>query len=138
MDLANVRADGGSAAEFAKENHGEARSSKQCNDQHTNQTAYFLAPIITDYIRNTKRELYNEKLNNALEMLNLEWSKDDDTWTQCKRLNTSPLHRGNASNKNGPARVKQRMQWEGAVTPKRRVCQNPSRVTGITLGRRPW
>jgi len=45
-------------------------------------------------------------------MLNLEWSKDDDTRTQCKRLNTSPLHRRNASNKNGPARVKQRMQWE--------------------------
>jgi len=38
-------------------------------------------------------------------MLDLEWSKDDDTKTQCNRLNTSPLHRGNASNKNGQARV---------------------------------
>ena len=27
-------------------------------------------------------------------MLDLEWSKDDDTKTQCNRLNTSPLHRG--------------------------------------------
>jgi len=43
-------------------------------------------------------------------MLDLEWSKDDDTKTQCNRLNTSPLHRGNASNKNGPAQVKRQMQ----------------------------
>jgi len=41
-----------------------------------------------------------------------EWSKHDDTKTQCNRLNTSSLQRGNASNKNGPARVKRRMQWE--------------------------
>jgi len=45
-------------------------------------------------------------------MLDLEWSKDDDTKTQFNRLNTSPLHRGNASNKNGPARVDRRMRWE--------------------------
>jgi len=45
-------------------------------------------------------------------MLDLEWSKDDDTKTQCNRLNTSPLYQGNASNKNGPARIKRRMQWE--------------------------
>jgi len=50
-------------------------------------------------------------------MLALEWSKDDDTKTQCNRLSTSPLHRGNASNKNGPARVKQRMQWEASSKP---------------------
>jgi len=43
-------------SEFAKENHGEARSSKQCNDQRTDQTALFLAPIITDFIRNTEQE----------------------------------------------------------------------------------
>jgi len=94
--------------EFAKENHGEAGSSKQCNDQRTDQTAFSLAPIITDYIRNTK----SEKLEDALEMLGFEWSKDDDTKTQYKWLNTSPLHPGNASNKNGLARVKQPMQWE--------------------------
>jgi len=41
-------------SEFANENHGEAGSSKQCNDQRTDQTAFFLAPIITDFIRNTK------------------------------------------------------------------------------------
>ena len=125
-------------------------------------------PIITDFIRNnvTKRELYDEKLEDALETLNLEWSKDDDTKTvtQCNRLNTSPLHRGNASNKNGPARVKQQMQWESPSKPlavddplllperkvhaeiginwfrsrdnEMRVCQNPSRVA--TLGRTPW
>jgi len=79
-------------SEFANENHGEAGSSKQCNDQHTDQTVFFLAPIITDFIRNTKRELYDEKHEDALEMLDLEWSKDDDTKTQCNRLNASPLH----------------------------------------------
>jgi len=40
---------------------------------------FFWAPIITDFIRTTKRELYDEKLEDALEMLDLEWSKDDDT-----------------------------------------------------------
>ena len=103
-------------SEFANESHGEAGSSKQCNDQRTDQTA-FLAPIITDFIRNTKRELYDEKLEDALEMLDSEWSKDYDTKTQCNRLHTSPLHRGNASNKNGPARVKQRVQWEAPSKP---------------------
>ena len=62
-------------SEFAIENHGEAGSSKQCNDQRTDRTAFFLTPIITDFIRNTKRELYDEKLEDALEMLDLEWSK---------------------------------------------------------------
>jgi len=81
------------------------------------QTAFVLAPIITDFNRNTKRELYDGKLEYALKMLDLEWSKDDDTKTQCNRLNTSPLHRGNASNKNGPARIKRRMQWEAHSKP---------------------
>ena len=81
------------------------KSSKQYNDQRTDQTAFFLAPIITDFIRNTKRELYDEKLEDALEMLDLEWSTDNDTKTQCNRSNTSPLHRGNTSNKSVPARV---------------------------------
>ena len=54
---------------FANENHGEAGSLKKCNDQRADQTAFFLAPIITDFIRNTKRELYDEKLEDALEML---------------------------------------------------------------------
>ena len=72
----------------------------------------FLAPIITDFIRNTNRELHDEKLEDALEMLDLDWSKDDDTKTQCNWLNTSPLHRRIAFNKNCPARVKRRMQWE--------------------------
>ena len=104
-------------SEFANENHSEAGSSKQCNDQRTDQSSFFLAPIITDFIRNTKRELYDEKLEDALEMLDLKWSKDSDTKTQCNWLNTSPLHRGNASNKNGPARVKRRMQWEAPSKP---------------------
>jgi len=78
--------------EFANENHGEAGSSKQCNNQHTDQTTFCLAPIITDFIRNTERELYVEKLEDALEMLDLERSKDDDIKTQCNQLNTSPLH----------------------------------------------
>ena len=37
--------------------------------------------------------------------------------TQCNWLNTSPLHRGNASNKNGPARIKRWMQWEAPSKP---------------------
>jgi len=32
-------------------------------------------------------------------------------------MNTSPLHRGDASNKNGPAQVIQRMQWEAPSKP---------------------
>ena len=58
----------------------------------------------------TLKENSDEKVEDVLEMLDLECSKDNDTKTQCNRLNTSPFHRGNASNKNGPARVKQRMQ----------------------------
>ena len=81
------------------------------------QTAFFLAPIITDFIRNTKREPDDQKLEDALKMLDLEWSNDDDTKTQCNRLNTSPFHQGNASNKNGPARPKRRMQWEAPSKP---------------------
>ena len=104
-------------SEFAFEFHGEAGSSKQCNDQCTDQTVFFLVPIITAFIRNTKRERNDEKLEDALEMLDLDWSKDDDTKMQCKRLNTSQLHLGNASNKNGPARIKRRMQWEAPSKP---------------------
>jgi len=37
-------------SEFANENHSEAESSKQCNDQQTDQIAFVLAPIITDFI----------------------------------------------------------------------------------------
>jgi len=55
--------------------------------QRTDHTAYFVAPIITmtDFIRNTKREFYDdsEKLEYVLEILDLEWSKDNDTKTQC-------------------------------------------------------
>jgi len=50
-------------------------------------------------------------------MLDLKLSKDDDTKTQCNRLNTISLHRGNASTNNGPARVKRRMQWEAPSKP---------------------
>ena len=59
-------------SEFANENHGEAGNSKQCNGQRNDQTTFFLAPIIADFIRNTKRELYDEKLEDALGMLDLE------------------------------------------------------------------
>jgi len=43
----------------------------------TDQTAYLPAPIITDFIENTKRKLYDVKLEHALEMLDLEWIKHD-------------------------------------------------------------
>jgi len=70
-------------SEVANENQGEATSSTQCNDQCTNPTAYFLAPIITDFIRNTKREHYDEELEQVLEMLDFEWSRVNDTKMQC-------------------------------------------------------
>jgi len=46
-------------SEFANENHGEAGSSKQCNDQRTDQTAFFLAPIIMNrfYSKHKKETL---------------------------------------------------------------------------------
>jgi len=71
-------------SEFANENHGEAGSSKQCNlnDQRTDQTAFLMAPIITDFIRNTKRKFQHE-------MPDLECGKGDDTKTQCNRLKTA-------------------------------------------------
>jgi len=59
-------------SEFANENHGEPGSSKRCNDQHTDQTAFSLATVITDFIQNTKRELYDEKLEDALKLLDSE------------------------------------------------------------------
>ena len=49
-------------SDFVNEDHSEARSPKQCNDQHTDQTASFLAPIITDLIRSTRRELYDAEI----------------------------------------------------------------------------
>jgi len=122
-----------------------------------------LGPIITDFIRNTKRELYGEKLED------FEGSKDEEqpikhqSKDENHRLNTSPIYRGNASNKNGPARVKRRIapfkplavedpcfcqkekcmpqcinQHEVGFTSRdtrRRVWQNSSRVA--TLGRTP-
>jgi len=57
------------------------------------------------------------KLEDALKMLNLEWSKNDHTRTPCNQFKTSLLHRENAFNKNGPARVKQHMQWEAPSKP---------------------
>jgi len=75
--------------------------------QRNDKTAYFVAPIntMTDFIRNTKKEFYDdpEELEHVLEILDLEWSKDDDTKTQCNRLNTGPLDQGNTYNTNGPA-----------------------------------
>jgi len=59
-------------SEYVNEHHVEAGILKQCNDQRNDRTAFFLAPIITDFIRNTKREHYDEKLEDALEMLHLE------------------------------------------------------------------
>jgi len=62
-------------------------------------------------------ERLDEKLEDVFDMLDMEWSKDDYTKTQCNWFITSPLHRGNASNKNVPARVKRRIQWEAPSKP---------------------
>jgi len=58
-------------SEFANENHGEAGNSKLCNDNRNDQTAFFLAPIITNFIRNTKKERYDERFEDALKLLDL-------------------------------------------------------------------
>jgi len=55
----------------ANENHGEADSSKQCMTSVLIKPL-FLAPIITDFIRNTKKEHHDEKLEDALEMPGLK------------------------------------------------------------------
>jgi len=75
---------------------------------------HFWAPIITHFIVG---ELYHDKLQDALETLDLEWSKDEDTRTQGHQLNTGPLHRGNVFEINGLAQVKWRMQWEAPSKP---------------------
>ena len=79
-------------SEFANEKHNEVGSSKQWNDPHTDSSAFFLAPIITDYIWNTKRELHEEKLEDALEMLDLEWSKDEDRGTRTQGHQLKLVH----------------------------------------------
>jgi len=59
-------------------------------------------------------------------------NSDDDTKTQCNQLNTSPLQRGNASKKNGPARVKRWMQWEAPPSKPLAVGQEEWSSTGKT------
>jgi len=56
----------------------------------SDQTAFSLAPIITDSVQNTKRELYDEKLEDQLEMLDVERGKGDETKMQCK-LTVQPV-----------------------------------------------
>ena len=70
---------------------------KQCNDWRTDQTAFFWRLSSHISLETQKGELYDEKLKDVLEMLDLEWSKDDKIKTQCNWLDKSPLHRGNAS-----------------------------------------
>jgi len=68
-------------SEYVNKNHSVARSSKQCKEQRADQTASFLVPIFTDFIPNATRELYDEKLEDVLKMLDLELNKDEDTRT---------------------------------------------------------
>jgi len=60
------------------------------HDQGIDQTAFFLAPDITDFIRNTQKELHDEKLDDALEIPGLEWIKDEDTRTSA--ISCTPAH----------------------------------------------
>jgi len=55
-------------------------------------TAIIIIIITTDFIRNTKTELFDEKLKDTLEILNLERIKDNDTKTQYNQLNTNTLY----------------------------------------------
>jgi len=104
-------------SEFANENHGEARSSKQCNEQRTDQTTFFLVPIITDFIRNTKRELYDNKLEDALEMLDLEWIKDDDTQDAVQLVEHQSTSPRKCVQQEWSSKCKRRMQWEAPSKP---------------------
>ena len=45
------------------------------------------------------------------------WREISKYYTQCNCLNNSPLHQENASNNNGPARIKRRMPWEAPSEP---------------------
>ena len=102
-------------SKFANENHGEARSSKQWNDQRTDPIAFFWR--LSSQISFEPQKGNTMMKSSKTRLKDLKLSKDDDTKTQCNLLNTSPLHRGNASNKNGPARIKRRMQWEAPSKP---------------------
>jgi len=53
-----------------------------------------------------KVNAYNEDLEQALEMLDLEWSKDNDTKKQCNLSNTCPSQRGSRFNQNDPEQAK--------------------------------
>ena len=73
LDLANVEADGVSVTVRICE--WESQWSRKF--ETIQWPAYwshriFLAPIITDFIQNTKKELYDEKLEDVLEMLDSE------------------------------------------------------------------
>jgi len=86
LDLDNVRADGVSAVVgiFERESRWSWKFETMQRLVYWSNRI-FLASIITDFIQNTKRELYDEKLEDALEILDLEWSKGDDTKMQCNR-----------------------------------------------------
>ena len=79
LDLANVSADGVctpvGSCEWTKAKPKVRNNAIQLTDS----SAYFPAPIITDFIRNTKREHYDEELEQVLEMLDLESSKENET-----------------------------------------------------------
>ena len=103
-----------SRSELANENHSEAGSSKQWNAMSSVLIKpHFFCRLSSQISFETlkehaKRELYDEKLEDALKMLDLEWSKDNDTKTQCNWLNTSPLHRGDR-----PTRMVQHSPLQG-------------------------
>ena len=54
-------------SKFAKENHDEAGKFYTMQWPANWSQRIFLAPTITDLIRNAQRELYDEKLEHALE-----------------------------------------------------------------------
>jgi len=101
-------------AEFANENHGEDGRSKHCIDQCTDQNAIFLGAyhhrLHSKHKKGNFMMRQKRELQDALEMLDLEWRKDEDTRTQCNQLNTRALYQENAFSTNGPAQVIQRMQ----------------------------
>jgi len=80
--------------EFANENQGEAGSSKQLwrNEQRTDQTACFLAPIIIDFIRNTKRQVYDEKFGHALEILDIRMEQRRRQQNTVRATGWTPVH----------------------------------------------
>jgi len=152
-------------SEFANENHGEARSSKQCNDQCTDQIAFFFGAYHHRFrSKHEKGTLWWEarrctwnarfgieqrrwhqdavqpvehKSTSPRKCVSQEWSSTGKTADAVgSALQTADCWWPSASaGTRSACRNRHKLVFRSRDT-ERRVCQNPSRVA--TLGRTPW